>query len=81
MITLIIKGGLHAAHDAAQKHGVKLVETTTHNRFAEVIASTKDENLALVTAWFCEPPNEAPYPAGALMFYSQPQGAENVRAD
>jgi hypothetical protein len=70
MITLLIKGDMVAAALAASAHGVKLHRITTHDAFRECIADADVSALGKVIAWFCEP-GEAPFPDGALTFYSQ----------
>jgi hypothetical protein len=70
MITLIIKGDMVAAALAASAHSVKLCSMHMHPRFRECIAYADSTALRNVVAWFCEP-GEAPFPDGALTFYSQ----------
>jgi hypothetical protein len=73
MITLIIKGDIAAAFKAADAYGVELCALATHNKFNECIASTIPECLPKVVHWYCDT-TRAPYPAGTLMFYSEPRG-------
>jgi hypothetical protein len=69
---LIIKGDMVAAVLAASKRKVKLSSISVHPKFRECIAYADSGALPNVGAWYCEP-GEAPFPDGALIFYSQEQ--------
>lgn len=74
MITLIIKGDLRAAYDAADENDVELHSIATHNKFNECIASTPDRFMPYLVRWYCKENfhEVMGYPAGTLMFYSAP---------
>jgi hypothetical protein len=75
MITLIIKGDLHAAVNAAQQRHIPLVSMAQHIRpefsSVETIASADLKMWDRVTRWYCEDAGRAPFPAGTLLHYSQ----------
>jgi hypothetical protein len=71
MINLIIKGNMFDAFNAAHARGIALVSAAQpfDNR-PEVVASVADTALDAVRQWFLDTDGPAPYPAGALLFYS-----------
>jgi hypothetical protein len=76
-INLIIKGNMFDAYNASHARGIALLTAaqTFNDRPSEVIASCADANLDAVRAWFVASDGPAPYPVGALLFYSDKQSA------
>jgi hypothetical protein len=72
MINLIIKGNMFDAFNAAHARGIALVSAAQpfSDRRAEVVASVDDKAIDAVRKWYLESDGPAPYPAGALLFYS-----------
>ena len=54
MISVIIKGNIETAREAAQQRGIELFEATqlAHN---QVGAQVEDECRSSLIYWFCEP--------------------------
>jgi hypothetical protein len=78
MINLIIKGNMFDAFTASHARGIALLTAAQQFRegpFSDVVASCDDANLDAVRAWFIACDGPAPYPAGALLFYSDKQSA------
>jgi hypothetical protein len=72
MINLIIKGNMFDAFNAAHARGIALVSAAQPitERRSEVVASVADTAIDAVRQWYLETDGPAPYPAGALLFYS-----------
>jgi hypothetical protein len=72
MINLIIKGNMFDAFNAAHARGIALLSAAQmfNDRPSEVVASCGAAYLNAVRSWFIESDGPAPYPAGALLFYS-----------
>ena len=85
MINLIIKGNMFDAFNAAHQRGIALLTAAQmfDDRPNEVVASCGAAYLNAVRSWFIESDGPAPYPAGALLFYSDKQSAafNDERAD
>jgi hypothetical protein len=78
MINLIIKGNMFDAFTASHQRGIALLTAAQQFRegpFSDVVASCGDAYLNAVRSWFIESDGPAPYPAGALLFYSDKQSA------
>jgi hypothetical protein len=77
MINLIIKGNMFDAFNAAHERGIALLSAAQlfNDRPSEVVASCGAAYLNAVRSWFIESDGPAPYPAGALLFYSDKQSA------
>ena len=77
MINLIIKGNMFDAFNAAHQRGIALLTAAQmfNDRPSEVVASCGAAYLNTVRSWFIESEGPAPYPAGALLFYSDKQSA------
>jgi hypothetical protein len=77
MINLIIKGNMFDAFNAAHERGIALRTAAQmfNDRPSEVVAGVDDSALDAVRAWFIASDGPAPYPAGALLFYSDKQSA------
>jgi hypothetical protein len=81
MINLIIKGNMFDAFNAAHSRGIALItaaqmfDDRNERLRCEVVASVDNAARVAVQAWFCESDGPAPYPAGALLFYSDKQSA------
>jgi hypothetical protein len=79
MINLIIKGNMFDAFNASHARGVEL--TSAAQMFndgrprCEVVASCADTAIDAVRTWYLASDGPAPYPAGALLFYSDKQSA------
>lgn len=80
MINLIIKGNMFDASNAAHARGIALVSAAQlfDNRPSEVVASVADAALDAVRQWYLEADGPAPYPAGALLFYSTREDREHT---
>jgi hypothetical protein len=77
-INLIIKGNMFDAFTASHARGIALLTAAQQFRegpFSDVVASCADTNLDAVRAWFIASDGPAPYPVGALLFYSDKQSA------
>jgi hypothetical protein len=73
MINLIIKGNMFDAFNASHARGIALISAAQQFRegpFSDVVASCADTHLDAVRTWFLASDGPAPYPAGALLFYS-----------
>ena len=70
MISLIIKGGLHAAIAAAYERGIKLDTIAQPCLGNETFAGVSDDKLSAVIDWYCATDGIAPYPAGSLLLYT-----------
>jgi hypothetical protein len=73
MINLIIKGNMFDAFNAAHARGIALVSAAQpfgREHPSEVVASVDVTALDAVRQWFLDTDGPAPYPAGALLFYS-----------
>jgi hypothetical protein len=78
MINLIIKGNMFDAFNASHARGIALISAAQQFRegpFSDVVASCADSSIDAVRSWFIESDGPAPYPAGALLFYSDKQSA------
>jgi hypothetical protein len=77
MINLIIKGNMFDAFNAAHARGIALISAAQlfNDKPNEVVASCADSALDAVRVWFMASDGPAPYPAGALLFYSDKQSA------
>jgi hypothetical protein len=77
MINLIIKGNMFDAFNAAHERGILLITAAQlfNDRPSEVVASCEDTAINAVRTWFLASDGPAPYPAGALLFYSDKQSA------
>lgn len=80
MINLIIKGNMFDASNASHARGIALVSAAQlfDNRPSEVVASVADAALDAVRQWYLETDGPAPYPAGALLFYSTREDREHT---
>jgi hypothetical protein len=83
MINLIIKGNMFDAFNAAHERGIALLSAAQlfNDRPNEVVASCADTAIDAVRVWFMASDGPAPYPAGALLFYSDKQSAAAPDAD
>jgi hypothetical protein len=84
MINLIIKGNLFDAVTAAHARGIALVSAAQQFRegpFSDTVASVADTALDAVREWFMAADGPAPYPAGALLFYSNMAAAPDAAPD
>jgi hypothetical protein len=82
MINLIIKGNLFDAVTAAHARGVAFVSAEVFSGSAGDWASratVDDTALDAVRIWFMADDGPAPYPAGALLFYSDAPAAPDPR--
>jgi hypothetical protein len=78
MINLIIKGNMFDAFNAAHARGIVLLTAAqmfNDRPTNEVVASVDDSALDAVRVWFMASDGPAPYPAGALLFYSDKRSA------
>lgn len=76
---------IQGAHAAAAVHGISLENAVKHPRYDEVSADAKllsrgnslvPEATVLITRlinWVCDTVEQAPYPEGTLLFYSNPE--------
>jgi hypothetical protein len=72
MVNLVIKGGLHAAVNAAYVRGIKLDTIGQPCVGRETFASASNDHLNAVIAWFCEDgvcEQGNGYPPGTLLHY------------
>jgi hypothetical protein len=81
MINLIIKGNMFDAFNAAHERGIALMSAAQlfNDRPSEVVASCGAAYLNAVRSWFIESDGPAPYPAGALLFFSTKPDAPDER--
>jgi len=72
MKRLIVKGDRFQAARAAADHGVGLafVRELRGNGAVETVGHSNASDVALAE-WLTEDPHTAPYPPGALLFYSR----------
>jgi hypothetical protein len=73
MISLVIKGGLHAAIAAAYERGIKLDTIAQPACGPETLAGVSSDKLPQIVAWFSETTELVMgfgYPAGTLLHYS-----------
>jgi hypothetical protein len=77
MINLIIKGNMFDAFNAAHARGIALITAAQlfNDKPNEVVASCAASSIDAVRTWFMASDGPAPYPAGALLFYSDKQSA------
>jgi hypothetical protein len=77
MLNLIIKGNMFDAFNAAHARGIALISASQlfNDRPSEVVASCADTAIDAVRTWFMASDGPAPYPAGALLFYSDKRSA------
>lgn len=73
MLTLVIKGDITAAYKAADAHMVELTSITERCGSDECIASAPRHCLFNVMRWFIAEQENAPFPAGTLLFYNSPE--------
>lgn len=73
-ISLIIKGNPRQARRAADAHGVAINIVREVKRdgklTGETVAVTVNEFTPQVIKWFCDGPQIAPFPTGALLLYT-----------
>ena len=70
---LVIKGGLDVATAAVAARGLNPVKSSVqHSEFtlSESHIVVEDADHAVLGKWLCEMPNEAPFPEGALLWYT-----------
>jgi hypothetical protein len=82
MINLIIKGNIFDAFNAAHSRGIALITAAQlfNDKPNEVVAGCADTAIDAVRVWFMASDGPAPYPAGALLFYStKPDAAPDAR--
>jgi hypothetical protein len=81
MINLIIKGNMFDAFNASHARGIALISAAqlfddrSERLRCEVVASCADSWIDAVRTWFLASDGPAPYPAGALLFYSDKRSA------
>jgi hypothetical protein len=81
MINLIIKGNMFDAFNAAHARGIALLtaaqlfDDRSERLRCEVVASCADTSIDAVRTWYLASDGPAPYPAGALLFYSDKRSA------
>jgi len=81
MITLIVKGTIDDACQAALAHGVNLESAVRHPRFDETICRALSIYESAAQKWFGETIGVAPFPAGTLTWYGAvraPDDADKV---
>lgn len=80
MINLIIKGNMFDAFTASHARGIALVSAAQPftERRSEVVASVADTTIDAVRQWYLETDGPAPYPGGALLFYSTREDRETA---
>jgi hypothetical protein len=74
-ITLLIKGTVEEAKAALVAHGVNPADWLTTPTLGdrpdpETTLRVRAENEPGLARWFAEPPCEAPYPPGSLLYYA-----------
>jgi hypothetical protein len=67
--SVIIKGNVFEAIEAANVHGFELIEAQ------QVVGSTVGkieciDGIDMLNCWFCEGPRQPPYPMGSLLHWS-----------
>ena len=67
MITLVIKGDINAALNAAHLRRIELTALISSRH--ETRATAPMHAMPDIARWFCEA-GDAPYPAGTLLFYA-----------
>jgi hypothetical protein len=83
MINLIIKGNMFDAFNASHARGIALISAAQlfNDKPNEVVASCADSSIDAVRTWFMASDGPAPYPAGALLFYSNKPDAGAASPD
>jgi len=71
-IYLVIKGNTAQAIKAAHDRGISLNQTRANVRHAdETNARCASDFRAAVVAWFQEEPQQAPFPVGTLLLFTE----------
>lgn len=82
---LVVKGTRDSIEPLLAKRGLRAVAwygappMDWASRGTERVDVVETDNLATeLCHWLCEEPHVAPYPIGALLWYSEPQGSRNA---
>lgn len=71
-IHLLIKGNVAQAIQAAHDRGISLNQIHVGaNQFNESHARCASDYRARVVTWFCEGSQQAPFPAGTLLLFTE----------
>jgi hypothetical protein len=71
-INLVIKGNIAQAIQAAHDRGISLNQTYYANEYYhETLARCASDYRAAVVEWFHAGPQNAPFPIGALLLFSE----------
>lgn len=73
MLDLVVKGTALEAVSAAASRGIYPDSVVKLMPPGEVVLRVQEGYLARVVEWLYEPPRDAPYPVGTLLFYATHQ--------
>lgn len=69
-IHLVIKGNVGQAIQAAHDRGISLNITNPSRDYDETLARCASDYRLRVTQWFCEGSQQAPFPIGTLLLFT-----------